>query len=642
MALLTSILTGGVNNHPTTSEEANFYTTDFVNSGVVGTFTNTSGVAPMTGAFALNAQGTPDMTVAVTAGAAYVTATPAGQNSQRLRVRLTANQNVTIASNSSGSTKYDWVYINIDATLANAPTLAGDTVSTLVVSRSTSSTADNGTPPTYGLLLGVVTVANGAASITNSVIRDARVQASTTSVDTSITTGWLSNQLPAVSGVTANGNRSYSITFGSTVASTLSSGMRLRTTRTVAAPTQCTSLNGTTQYWSKATPNKLTFTDDFVVSAWIKVSSYAQSGIVSCYNGTSGWALQMNASGQIILGGFNAGAGNYSQVSSYQSVPLNKWVHITAQLDMSTFTATTTTSYIMFDGKDVPATVSRGGTNPTALIQAGNLNIGAYNSGAFFPGKIAQAAIYNAKVTQATILASINQGLSGSETNLASAYSFSNSFTDLNTTTPNDLTANGSAVATNADSPFGNAGTSSTLDYALVQAVSTTTATVQVPEGCTIPTSGGVTSVAYSVQGNPYGWVSDKNKWRINQLWKTDTNQASNATFAAYTGFQLIVGTGNWEVGYGMQFFNASTTKCFYALSPTSITGLAGTAIDNTLEVNTQASSAAIYFTYAKISRFESLSSQTTYLLYSLGATTSAGTAGASGSVEIFAIPQGL
>jgi len=177
MALYVSALNGGSNNHPTTSEEANGYATDFVNEGIVGSYTNTNSVAPMTGAFAVNAQGTPDMTVAVTSGIAYVTATPSGQSSQSLRVRLSANQNVTISANSSGSTKYDWVYLKIDPTNANNPNLAGDNVATLVTSRSTSNTSDDGTPPTYGILLAVVTVANGATSITNGNIRDARVRA---------------------------------------------------------------------------------------------------------------------------------------------------------------------------------------------------------------------------------------------------------------------------------------------------------------------------------------------------------------------------------------------------------------------------------------------------------------------------------
>lgn len=562
MALYASILTGGTNNHTTTSQEANYISTDFIANGIVGAITNTSGVAPATGGFACNAQGTPDMTIAVTAGGAYVTGTPSGQSSQTFRATLSANQNVTISANSSGSTKYDWVYIKLDPTNAANPNLAGDNVFTLTTSRSSSSTSDNGTPPTYGYCIAVVTVANGASSITNGNITDKRVITSIGSQNTALTTGWVTNALPAVSSVTANGNRSYTITFASTVASILSSGMRLRTTRTSAAPTQCTSLNGSTQYWFKTSPNKLTFTDDFVVSAWVKLSSYQLGGIAGRLNGTDGWALRVNADGTVTLSGYNGAFANYSRVTSYQSIPLNKWVHITAQLDMSAFTATTTTSYVMFDGKDVPASVSRGGTNPTALTAAGSFVIGWTNDSGFLSGKIAQVAIYNAKVTQATILATISQGLSGSETSLASAYSFNNAVTDLNTTTPNDLSVGGgSAVATNADSPFGNAGASSTLDYALVQSISTTTATVQVPEGCTIPTSGGVTSVDYSTQANPFGWVSDKGRWLVENLTIAGVVQAFPAAGTWYNlgSMKLTIPVGAFSVSYEADTYFSSS-----------------------------------------------------------------------------------
>jgi len=359
--------------------------------------------------------------------------------------------------------------------------------------------------------------------------------------------------------ITANGNKSYDLVFnGTDLTDTITEGMRVRSARTVAAPVQSTSLNGTTQYYSKTSPNKMTFTDDFVVSAWVKLSSYAGANMViaSRYNGTSGWQLIVGSTGQVYLQGFNAGAGNNSFVNTYQSVPLNKWVHITAQLDMSTFTATTTTSYIMIDGVDVPCQVQRFGTNPTALIQAGNLEIGSTNGGTSpFPGKIAQVAIYSAKVTQATILASMNQGLTGSETNLASAYSFSNSITDLNTTTPNDLTANGSAVATNADSPFGNSGVSTTIDYGIVmkKAFSTnTTLTVQVPEGCTIPTSGGVSSVDYSTQAVPYGFPRDCGRWAIESIGRVNFGQNTpvNGTWYNPSGFKVIAPIGSWKLSW--------------------------------------------------------------------------------------------
>ena len=350
------------------------------------------------------------------------------------------------------------------------------------------------------------------ATLTNATITNLTVGSQTPSPDwTAIAT--------APDTVTYNGQRSYNLVFnGVDYTNILSPGQRLKTTRTVAAPTQCTSLNGTTQYWNKTSPNKLTFTDDFVVDAYVKLTSYgALSAIVSRYNGTSGFTFRANASGQIDLIGYNAAAVNNSYITSYQSIPLNKWVRVTAQLDMSTFTATTTTSYIMIDGINVPAFVTRGGTNPTALIQAGNLEIGSTNGGtAPFPGKIAQVAIYSAKVTQANIILTHSQGLTGTETSLASAYSFNGVATDLNTTTPNDLTAQNSA-GYSADSPFGTQGSgliSSTLDYGIVQSAvfsTNTTVVVQVPEGCAIPTSGGVSAVSYSGLANPYGFKDPGN-----------------------------------------------------------------------------------------------------------------------------------
>lgn len=374
--------------------------------------------------------------------------------------------------------------------------------------------------------------------------------------------------------VTANGNKSYDLVFnGTDLTDTITEGMRVRSARTVAAPVQCTSLNGTTQYYSKTSPNKMTFTDDFVVSAWVKVSSYATSGIASRYNGTSGWIFYLESDGRVTLKGYNASASNNSQVTTYQSIPLNKWVHISAQLDMSAFTATTTTSYIMIDGVDVPASVARAGTNPTALIQAGNLEIGSWNGGLLpFSGKIAQVAIYNAKVTQATILASMNQGLIGTETSLASAYSFSNSITDLNTTTPNDLTANGSAVATNADSPFGNSGVSTTIDYGIVMAKSfstNTTLTIQVPEGCTIPTSGGVASMDYSINDVPYGFPRDKGKWEVQTSIKINSVATASPVSGTFynSNFQIRVPKGAFVVG-----FEAS----LYGYKPTASSGVQG------------------------------------------------------------------
>lgn len=384
--------------------------------------------------------------------------------------------------------------------------------------------------------------------------------------------------------ITNLGQRSYSILYPSVdLTSTIHPGMRLRTTRTVSAPTQCTSLNGTTQYYNKTTPAAMTFTDDFVVSAWVNLNSYAQGVIASRFNNTSGWIFNLEAAGQVRLIGFNASSSNYSQVLSYQSIPLGRWVHISAQLDMSAFTATTTTSYVMIDGVDVPAAVSRGGTNPTALLQAGDLQVGAHNGAmAPFAGKIAQVAIFNAKVTQATMRGYISQGLSGSETSLISAYSFNNAITDLNTTNANNLTANGSAVATNADSPFAtnSYGTeTATLDYALIQAVTfstNTTVTVQVPWGCTIPTSGGVTTSAYSSVKAPYGFPTSADRWSIETKIVALPLNAGGTTIGTvynFAGVNLAVPVGRWLLSCNITTQSQPTStilQSYFGLSTSS------------------------------------------------------------------------
>jgi hypothetical protein len=432
-----------------------------------------------------------------------------------------------------------------------------------------------------------------------------------------------------ISAVSYNGNRSYDLTTSSDNSAVISPGMRLRTTRTVSAPTQSASLNGSTQYFSKSSPAGMTFTDDFVVSAWVKLSAYPTStaGIVSRYNGTSGWELRVEATGQIMLCAQNASSANFSLVQSYQSIPLNRWVHVAAQLDMSAFTATTTTSYIMLDGVDVPASVSRGGTNPTALAQAGNLEIGTANGGSgfsYFNGKIAQVAIYSAKVTQANIRATISQGLSGSETSLVSAYSFNNSINDLNASNANNLTANGSAVATNADSPFGGQadGTiSSTLDYGIVQSATSSTLVVQVPEGCTIPTSGGVSTVSYSSVKTPYGFPGKVDNWTIGYQGLSTSTVNTPAAGTWYnigtTNLMTSIPVGAWNVTFGgMLEVSHGSTAMVITYATLSTSGTASGGIDNTMSVVASTSAVtAIFGSTSYLTVNKNFSSATTIYL---------------------------
>lgn len=386
--------------------------------------------------------------------------------------------------------------------------------------------------------------------------------------------GWETGQLAAPNTVTYLGQRSYSLVFsGTDYTPQLSAGMRLRTTRTVNAPIQSTSLNGTTQYYLKSSPNKMTFTDDFAVNVWIKLNNYTTSpnnaAILGRYNGTSGWYAYLEPSGQVTFVGKNAGVGNYRGFTTAQSVPVGKWTCISLQLDMSSYTATNTTMYAMFDGVDVPVNLITAGTNPTALVQAGNFEIGSYNGGTnLFPGKIAQVAVFNAKVSQTTMRTYMSQGLTGSETSLASAYSFNNSILDLNTTTPNDLSVGGgAAVATNLDSPFGqkSGGLSSlTWDFGIISSVSfatDTTVVVQVPEGCTIPTSGGVASIAYSGISTPYAFPKETFRWQLATILRVQTALAVTISLWYNLGSgALNVPAGSWTVGYSASPIGQATT----------------------------------------------------------------------------------
>lgn len=488
-------------------------------------------------------------------------------------------------------------------------------------------------------------LADGAittAKIADSAVTSAKIAAGTivaADLDADLAKGWTLG-LGAPDTVTYNGNRSYDVVYNSAdKTGTVSNGMRLRFTRTVTAPTQCTDLeSGSSQYYNKTSPNKSTFTDDFNCGAWIKLESYTSSNmnIISRYNGTSGWSFNISSEGRVTLIGYNAGAANFSLVRSYQSIPLNRWVHVSAQLDMSAFTATPTTGAIMINGIDVPATVSRGGTNPTALVQAGNLEVGSANATDFMDGKISLAFFTTAKVTQANIRTMISQGIVGNETSLGSAYSFNNSITDLNTTTPNDLTAQGSAVATNADSPFGQQAdgtTAGTTEYGIITktAFSTnTTLTVQVPEGNAIPTSGGVSAVAYSTQAVPYGFPKQTGKWSVSSLFKVQVVTTSNATYGAYNagGDKITVPIGEWNFGADLPMYNSTTTIIEYALTSTDPTGTAQGALNDTPTTQVyRVESAAASTSFAPARRREpiSLTTATAYILYSSGATTSAG-----------------
>lgn len=152
-----SNLTAGSNNYSTPSYDVMPYIGELCSDGVI------------TG-FGVTAQSTPDMTVAVGAGVALVTATPTSEAERLFRTILSASYNVTIAANTSGSTKYDLVYIKLPAASLQNPPVSGDITETLTLLTERHNASGEALTDTNSLLLAEITVANGATSIAGGAI----------------------------------------------------------------------------------------------------------------------------------------------------------------------------------------------------------------------------------------------------------------------------------------------------------------------------------------------------------------------------------------------------------------------------------------------------------------------------------------
>jgi len=490
-----------------------------------------------------------------------------------------------------------------------------------------------------------VAVAALASSIVSANITDLRTDV--TYKGTVATSSWNNlNTTPTTT--TYNGNHSFTQVYnGIDLTSLLPVGTRIRLTRTSAAPSQCATLNGTTQYFSKATPAGFSNTNFPVCSAWIKVTAYAASNygvIVSKYNGTSGFEFVVDTTGRLALIGRNAGSANFNQVQSYQAVTLNRWIHVAAQLDMSTATLDATHSYILMDGISVTVQKVTGGTAPTAFIQAGNLEIGSENGGTnLFTGQISQVAVYSAAVTQATLIAAQNQTLVGTETSLISAYTLSNSLNDLNANA-NNLTANGSAATTTADSPFAQGVSAGTEEYGIVTSRSfstNTTVTIQVAEGSALPTLGGASAVYYSGIKVPSGFPIKRDKFRIYSHHRTTDSTTSNATYGAFMGgaWNLVLPVGDWDLGYRGYLFSALASEVAFNISSTALTGktVAQGFAASPFSTVLFGAAAAPFSAPTNLALPQSVAAQTTFTMYTFGATTGAGIDGTKAQSEIYA-----
>jgi len=336
-----------------------------------------------------------------------------------------------------------------------------------------------------------------------------------------------------------NGNKSFDMTVADQdVTSLLTPGMRLRLERSTTAPTQCADFeSSSSQYASKSSPTGITFTDDFTIEAWVKLESYTNGGILSRYDGTSGLLMYINSSGQVIMQGNNSGA-QWKNTQTYQSLPLGRWVHIASTMDLS---GNSFTTYL--DGVEVPSLDTLTGT-PSAIVQAGNLQVGAFNDGSFFDGKLSDVRVWSDIRTATEIQDNMNQTLTGTETGLVAYYPLNGNFED-STSNENDLTAAGSATADNADNPF------SDTQYGIVTAVSysapNSTVTVFTGTDHMIPNMT-LTSPSYSTASSPYGFPRDRGKWSVEVLSKDNSSALTSTTWVNGASIRLSVPIGSWAI----------------------------------------------------------------------------------------------
>jgi hypothetical protein len=345
--------------------------------------------------------------------------------------------------------------------------------------------------------------------------------------------------------------------------------MRLKLPRTVTAPTQCADLEaGSSQYFSKASATGLATGTTWTWKAKIKPESYAAMTIAAVDDGTNRMEIRLNSSGQIVIAGGTAAAEDL--VTSYQSVTLGKVQDISGSITIGT-----PTGEIMIDEKVVPSFVTASAAT-TMTIGTPTIYIGRNAAGNYFDGLIGHVFLFNAIISAATLITYSGQIGTGSETSLEGYWSLNGVLTD-SSSNANTLTGSGGAVATNAYSLFtnpvtGTSITAGTTNHGIItaQTFSTnTTYTVQIPEGETLPTTGGIGTISYSTQKTPYGFPGDISKWQVETILRTQASKTGTPTqgvwynlSAANTtgGFFLTIPLGVWKTSYQVSFQGNGTT----------------------------------------------------------------------------------
>lgn len=410
----------------------------------------------------------------------------------------------------------------------------------------------------------IVAIMNGGLNDDNiSGLSGTKITAGTLP-DTALTAaakkGWVTGATVPTT-ITHLGNRSYSLAYASSILTYKSVGARNRYIRSVTTQTQVANLTAaSSHFFSRASGSMtgMTFTGNHTTMAWVKLTAYPASGsqiIGRNDNATGGFSLGIATDGRARA--FYGAASVFTDFFATVGIPLNKWVHIACSVN-----AAAKTCVFLYDG--IVQVTTSALTAATTVAQTSNFEIGRIGAN-YMSFKIAQAAVFSTNVATATLLGYMNQGITGAESNMVCGYSFNNSLNDL-TANANTLTANNGVLATNLDAPFGQGGsslyhTAGTVEHSITTMISADglTETVQVPEGSTLPTTGGISQMDYSYLKAPYGMPIAEEKWTIFVINKVQASNTSAPTVNVWynltvgnnsIGFYLTVPIGEWTVGY--------------------------------------------------------------------------------------------
>ncbi len=162
-----------------------------------------------------------------------------------------------------------------------------------------------------------------------------------------------------------------------------------------------------------------------------------------------------------------------------------------------------------------------------------------------------------------------------------------------------------------------------------------TTLTIQVPEGCTIPTSGGVSAVSYSGIKAPYGFPAQRGKWALSLSILSPVNTSGTVANTIYNpgGINLNIPIGEWSfrAELTVEVTSSATAYDVVAGASTSASSFSDATLATRLLIQQANSSTINYAPYSRSGNLSCAVATPVYVLFkSSGAFTTGQISGAS------------